>query len=75
MVFNHQRKGGGDACPGVGTEGLRREYHGMGPHRDSSIALSQVWGWTGTRWDGLGGTEAGRGREGPSASSVSEKTP
>ena len=30
------------ACSGVGTEGLRRQYHGRGPHGDGSIALSQV---------------------------------
>lgn len=36
--------------PGVGTEGLWRQYHGEGPHGNGSIALSQVsgeWGHVG----------------------------
>lgn len=35
------------ACSGVGTEGLRQQYHGRGPHGNGSIALSQVMGGRG----------------------------
>lgn len=50
------------ACSGVGTEGLRRQYHGRGPHGDGSIALSQVVGGRGREEAEDGGWEGTRGR-------------
>lgn len=43
MQLSHQRKGGGGRWPAVRAQGRRRrQYHGKGPHRKGSIALSQV---------------------------------
>lgn len=56
------------ARPGLGTEGLRRQYHGKGPRQDS-IALSQVVEGGGERRQR---TEAGRGYMEGSTLSVSE---
>lgn len=59
------------ACSGVGTEGLRRQYHGRGPHGDGSIALSQVVEEGGERRLRMA---AGRGHAGGPTLSVSGHT-
>lgn len=57
------------ARPGVGTEGLQRQYHGRGPQWDGSIALSQVVEGEGERRQR---PEASRGHTRGSTLSVSE---